>query len=292
MELTKLVASNIRALRKYMGETQKELGSYIGVSDSEISNYEKENRGIDIETLSKISNHYGVSVIDLLTWDFGDVGKVETEDAGFREEIENEFPIITTEKTKMNKAFMAASLHHADVFRKIKDDKTKSFDPTLEKMLENCINDYKRLLKDSEIIEEVAANLVGLEQLYLMLVISELMRVVNKIDSNVDQIPKIRDIRTVFDECYGFKDNEAIGHLLKCLNYPVSVKHLTEHTSILMKSAVWHELGAYYVALQYAYGIVDNESDPMMNYRVGLEMLSALDLVGNPYAHREMMDFS
>ena len=273
-----------------MGETQKELGSYIGVSDSEISNYEKGTRGIDIETLSKISNHYGVTVIDMITWDFGDIGKVESDDAGFRNEIEEEFPIITTEKTKNNQAFIAANRHHEVVYKIIKDDKTKRFDPTLEKTLENCINDYKKMLNDVEIKEEVVANLVGLEQLYLMLTIAELMRVVNQNDSIVDRIPKVRDIRTVFDECYGFKDDEAIGHLLKCLNYPDSVKQLTEHTTTLMKSVVWHELGAYYVALQYAYGIVDNELDPMMNYRVGLEMLNSLDKVGNQYAHREMMD--
>ena len=290
MELKNLIASNIRSLRKYMGETQKELGSYIGVSDSEISNYEKGTRGIDIETLSKISNHYGVTVIDMITWDFGDIGKVESDDAGFRNEIEEEFPIIATENTKNNQAFIAANRHHEVVYKIIKDDKTTRFDPTLEKTLENCINDYKKMLNDVEIKEEVVANLVGLEQLYLMLTIAELMRVVNQNDSIVDRIPKVRDIRTVFDECYGFKDDEAIGHLLKCLNYPDSVKQLTEHTTTLMKSVVWHELGAYYVALQYAYGIVDNELDPMMNYRVGLEMLNSLDKVGNQYAHREMMD--
>ena len=290
MELKNLIASNIRSLRKYMGETQKELGSYIGVSDSEISNYEKGTRGIDVETLSKISNHYGVTVIDMITWDFGDIGKVESDDAGFRNEIEEEFPIIATENTKNNQAFIAANRHHEVVYKIIKDDKTTRFDPTLEKTLENCINDYKKMLNDVEIKEEVVANLVGLEQLFLMLTIAELMRVVNQNDSIVDRIPKVRDIRTVFDECYGFKDDEAIGHLLKCLNYPDSVKQLTEHTTTLMKSVVWHELGAYYVALQYAYGIVDNELDPMMNYRVGLEMLNSLDKVGNQYAHREMMD--
>ena len=292
MELKALVASNIRALRKYKGETQVELGSYVGVSDSEISNYEKGSRGIDIEMLTRIANHYGVSEVDLLTCDFGDVGKIEEDVADFRDKIEIEFPIIKDDKHESNKKFMSANRRHYELYNRIKDEKTKCFDFTLQKLFENCIKEYSSLLKDERIREEVAANLVGLEMIYTMMITAELMNTVNANDSLVNQIPKLRDVRFVFDNCSSLTGDEKIHYLLKLMDYPNCIKRLTEHLTILMKSAKWHELGTYYLALQYGYGVVDNDSDPMANYRLGLEMMNALDMVGNPYAHRELMDMN
>jgi transcriptional regulator with XRE-family HTH domain len=56
----------LKALRKKMNLTQKEVGEKIGLSDKTISSYEQGDRQPDNETLLKLANFFGVSVSYLL----------------------------------------------------------------------------------------------------------------------------------------------------------------------------------------------------------------------------------
>ena len=58
--------------------------------------------------------------------------------------------------------------------------------------------------------------------------------------------------------------------------------------NLLKHSSKYSELGDYYLALQYAWNIVENELPLEFNLRVGAEMMSTLISVGNPYAARFM----
>lgn len=56
----KVVGRNIKALRKAFGEDQHDLGAYLGVGNTAVSNYEAGTR-IRPELLERIAAHYGVS---------------------------------------------------------------------------------------------------------------------------------------------------------------------------------------------------------------------------------------
>ncbi|MBE6603697.1 MAG: helix-turn-helix transcriptional regulator [Ruminococcaceae bacterium] len=58
-----LVARNLRILREFHGEQQKDLKDLYGcASESSISMYEKGQRGVPPECLQALANHYGVTV--------------------------------------------------------------------------------------------------------------------------------------------------------------------------------------------------------------------------------------
>lgn len=61
--------SNIKHLRISNGETQEELGSICGKTNTAISNWEKGIREPDAIDLSILSNHFGISIDDLMKKD-------------------------------------------------------------------------------------------------------------------------------------------------------------------------------------------------------------------------------
>ena len=56
------MGSKIKQLRKEIGMTQKHLAYLLGLSTSTIQKYELEQREPTIETLSKMSEIFGVSI--------------------------------------------------------------------------------------------------------------------------------------------------------------------------------------------------------------------------------------
>lgn len=56
----------LRKLRKEKNITQKKLGEILGISEQAISNYERENRKPDTETLQKLSSIFSCSIDYLL----------------------------------------------------------------------------------------------------------------------------------------------------------------------------------------------------------------------------------
>jgi len=66
IEQPALRIDRLKALRKKMNLTQKEVGEKIGLSGKTISSYEQGDRQPDNETLLKLANFFGVSVSYLL----------------------------------------------------------------------------------------------------------------------------------------------------------------------------------------------------------------------------------
>jgi len=61
-----MIGERIKSLREEKKITQQELAQYLGVSQKTISNYEKEERSPDPETLRKIADYFDVTVDYLL----------------------------------------------------------------------------------------------------------------------------------------------------------------------------------------------------------------------------------
>ena len=62
----KIIGSRIRQARERRGETQKELGTCFGSTQSMVAAYEGGRRRIGITDLGRVADRYGVSVLHLL----------------------------------------------------------------------------------------------------------------------------------------------------------------------------------------------------------------------------------
>ena len=71
MEKTRIITAenigaNIRRLRMEHGETQQQLGEFLGYGSSTIANYESGYRLPDLETFLKIAFHYEAMLEDFV----------------------------------------------------------------------------------------------------------------------------------------------------------------------------------------------------------------------------------
>ena len=60
------IGENIRRYRVQTGETQQQLGDFLGYGATTIANYESGYRQPDVETLARIAEHYHVSLSTML----------------------------------------------------------------------------------------------------------------------------------------------------------------------------------------------------------------------------------
>ena len=286
MTLQKRIANNIRALREYYGETEEQLGEVIGYAISTISSFETGTRRLNLDALGEIAKHYGVSEAAILSWDFQNLESAEQDADETIRNLEVDFPIIATKKALENKRFTKAYTLHHQLYKRLQSKSTKCFDDTLMKKFESCLLCYFDLVNETGFTTEVKANLLGLRILYLMMIMKRLLNLSNQRKTLVHWMPKIRDARDVFGKAY--EEDEAISWLIEKLDYPKSIEDIVGFTRDVIKSPKYHELGEYYLALQYGYDIIDNENETMVNYQIGYEMLEALAMVGNKYAVRVM----
>lgn len=59
------IAKNLLYYRKKAGFTQKQLADMIGVKNTAVSNWESGNNSIDIDTLCRVCDIYGVTLNDM-----------------------------------------------------------------------------------------------------------------------------------------------------------------------------------------------------------------------------------
>lgn len=63
----KIIGANIKRLRMEHGETQQQLGEFLGYGATTIANYEKGFRLPDLETFFEIAVHYNAELKDFIT---------------------------------------------------------------------------------------------------------------------------------------------------------------------------------------------------------------------------------
>ena len=64
---------------------------------------------------------------------------------------------------------------------------------------------------------------------------------------------------------------------------------MSKYKCALKKSDLWCDLADYYLALQYVWGIINNDLTFEFNCRIGAEMLDTLVSVKNKYAKEYML---
>lgn len=279
MTVTERIGTNVCALRKFYGETQEELAESIGVTKNAVSNYEKGKREPSKDILNDIANHYGVLVDAIVNENFDSMGKLNINLRTHDKKIGSLFPLITSDKAMANQHFKRAYKNHMELYDSISNG------TYLFNLLDVCFDEYEKAYNDEKIKEEVAADFLALKTyLYSSMSVSSILcdnsSAVSNCIKKASAESNLYEFDNHIDEMKSWQDD--FQELLE--DGEIQQEYL-EYIQVLKKSLQWSELGYYYLALYYYYGIVKgNENDLITNNRIGGEMLGALDKIGNPHA--------
>lgn len=276
----KRLGANIRSLRTAYGETQEQLGEAIFVEKNTVSFYENGKREPNKETLTAIANHYVVSVEELLYSDLTGIGPIIVDQYAFNKNIDIIFPIISSEKALSNDNFKKAFNAHKELYNQLHKGSFDGFGNG-----DVCEEGYRAALEDNEIRAEVAANILALLCLIMALFknIPETLR--NKPASLRQVAARDEAIREAIEN----KDpsfEADVKEILDEIDTEEMKNTMSEMLTVVKESKDWSDLAYYYLALQYAWNLVDNDLGRGYNQRIGVEMLSAFISVNNQYAAR------
>jgi len=115
---------NIRFLRKQLKLSQEELGNRIGLNRGNIASYENGSAEPKICNLLKLSNLFGVSILDLTKKDLSDVAQ--------RKKANRDYDGISSDETELMEQFLRRAEELQKVIQSIHtcfDYKSQSVDP-------------------------------------------------------------------------------------------------------------------------------------------------------------------
>lgn len=277
MDIQKRLGKNIRALRTAYGETQERLSEAIGYSKNAVSNYENGIREPQQDTLTAIARHFSVSVEELLTSDFSNIDNITIAPDIFWERIDVLLPVACSDTALQNKNFKKAYDIHRKLFNQLKkSDMDGIGDITV------CFNEYCEAYEDSNSKIESAANFTGLWFLF-MLMINTPNVIKERSAALVQAASRDARARRILENMDSSFEKEA-KEIMDCINDSEMDEILTDFMITVKKSKEWYELADYYIALQFVWGLADNELGVEINRRIGMEMMYAFAKVGNPYA--------
>ena len=280
MEDINRLGDNIRSLRKAYGETQEQLGEVLGIEKNTVSSYEKGSREPSKETIHAIAKHYMVSTEELLHGDYTSIGKIQFDKDAFWKNIDIILPIASSEKALKNPHFSKAYEAHVGFFdelRRVSFDKIDNVDI--------CLDEYSEALEDDEIEVEAAANIIGLWY-FLLVGLKITPAVMRDLPAAMRQLSKSDDkIQKMIENPDPSFQTEAEEILME-INDDETEEMVSELLTTIKRSGEWSDLGDYYLALKFAWNLVDNGLDWGFNQRIGTEMLNAFVSVNNIYAAR------
>ncbi len=282
------LAHNIKALRRYIGETQEELANGIGLeSKASISQYENGKRYPNDVIIERIAKRYKLTVEELV---YGDLSNNTLSN----ERIDNKilvqntmviFPALVSEDAMEDALFVKGYENHQRIFS-ISQNAT-SINENVEKEVEDCIRFYKESVDKNKTCES-AANLTAL--LILLFASYDL-------DNRSNGFSGIEEL---------FHGGMSLQRFVKNLHYPNVEKSLIEKVEFqrdwksmmeeideplwalikIVKKSKQKKYADYLIALRYLYNVVDNEYGFGMNKSIGIEMMKSFAWTGNKYAGR------
>jgi len=277
MDKLQRLGHNIRCIRVAYGETQEDLGAAIGVEKNTVSYYENGKREPNKDTLRAIAVHYMVSVEELLSSDFSNIGEIVVNPNALWEHIDEVFPVTCSDAALKNAHFKKAYTIHRKFFDQLKKIKTEAND------IDICIEEYWEACEDKNSPVEASANFVGLFYLLMGSLKLTPMFMKNHPAAMLQVISRNPKVRRIIENTNPNleKDVEDIFNSMDDLEV---YEMLSERLTIIKKSEKWYPLADYYLAMPFIWNLVENNLGFEINRRIGVEMLNALVAVGNPYA--------
>ena len=283
------LGSNIKALRKSLGETQSDLLFAIGLegsSPSTISQYETGDRIPERDTLIKIAKHYRITEDELINGDFSHIKNISNNIANDKERskemLDRFFPLISSESALDNVHFKAGYKIHIELY----EDLVNGIDFD-EAKVEKCLESYEKA-KDDGIIE-ACANILW----WNMLIAFSFSFITPALYENPSVFRKekltIKEaIKNGFLPSFEAEPTERESELAKTRMEFIEESQVQMIVNIykLKHNETYSNLGDYYLALRHKFGLLSNSLSFEMNSAIGDEMLFDFSLMDNPYAKR------
>lgn len=273
--------SNIRGLRKAFGESITDLALAIGVGNTAVSTYELGDRIPDRDVLKRIAKHFHITEDELVHGDYSNMKK-RYNDAMLDQQysismMEKMLPGICSPAALENNNFKQAYLLDEKIFCCIKNNNYDLSDGDIEK----CFGYYFAAI-DEKVIE-ASANL--LRQIFLVVIITCWMnpKFMGAFEG-IKESPK-KMVQAMYLTSY---DDETDGEWLKQRDEFLEEYELQIVLSIyrLKHSSEYTDLGDFYMALRYIFGLVRNSNSPELNSTIGYQMMSEFSMLGNIYADK------
>ena len=281
------LGTNIKALRKYFGETQSDLLFAIGMegsSPSTISQYETGDRIPERDALIKIAKHYRITEDELVNGDFSHLRNLSQKPANNKnlnkKMIDKLFPLVFSDNALENHYFHQAYELHTELYNEIMQD--LNFD---ESKIKKCLELYEKATKNGVI--EACANILW----WNMLMAFALSFITPEMYENPSTLKK---------ENLTIKDVVKLGYLPTFESEPTDEqleltkarKEFVEESQVkiivniykLKHNSEYAELGDYYLALSHKFGAISPSLSYEMNNAIGDELLWNFSLMQNPYA--------
>lgn len=274
------LGKNIRALREAFGETQEKLGEAIHVEKNTVSNYEKGKRAPDRETIILIAQHYSVSVEELTNSDLSNIGNITIDRHAFWKNIEIIFPLFSVNNSSRAPGFSRSYDLHKSLFSNLKRGSMDGAEN-----IDVCIEGYFNAYEKENVKYEAAANFIGLWFLTLAMLKLSATPLVRQTAAMMQVASKDDEARRILENTDPNFEKDA-EEMASELNDPEINEKIEEMLNVLKHSDKWSDLADYYLALRYAYNLVDNDLEREFNQRIGLEMMNSFVLVRNVYAAR------
>lgn len=279
------LGENIKNLRTAWGLTQKELGDAIHVSDTAIANYERGDRIPKIEVLQDIASYLCVSVDQLVHGDFTDANfdfspMTSHTLSTFFDRV---LPIICSDAALNDPHFVEAHKHTVRFAESMKSFNT----PILASNLSTAFNEYKTSLKTYHTTESAANILWIIFVQYCLIPDSHINKVAQAVSNGIGK--KQGFVKNYILVNSNSVDQQAAERKRK---YAKRYHHtLLKMIGILKASPQYQNLGDYYVALMYIYGLVDNQETFDINQTIGMKLMGVWAELNNDYAN-EYLDAS
>ena len=273
--------SNIRGLRKAFGESMTDLALAIDVEKTAVSNYELGDRIPNRDVLKRIAKHFHITEDELVNGDYSNMKKMY-DDSMLNQQhsssmIEKILPCICSSRALENNNFKKAYLLEEKIFNCIINQSYNLLDKDMEKCFE-----YYFAAIDEKVIE-ASANI--LRQIFFVGMITCWIN-----PKFIDEFEEIKEspkklVQSMYLTSY---DDEKNSEWLQQREEFLEEYELQIILNIyrLKHSQEYADLGDFYIALRYIFGMVRNGNSPELNSAIGYQMMSEFSMLGNIYADK------
>ena len=274
------LGNNIRYLRKAYGESQEKLGFLIGTAKSTISLYESAKREPDKNTLEKIAKHYSITIDELLLADFSKLESVSVDYDFFWRNIDILLPLAFSENAVKNQHFKKAYKVHREIHKQLEEMNLEIFEKVAD-----CVDEYQKAYGDKKAKHESAINLVAIFQ-FLIYVFKTIPAIMEIRPAALEKLMMNNSKMTIEIENSDLNFRKDANEIMLGLRNEEIYEKLDEWLATAKKAQNCYQLADYYLALQFVWGVVENDVSYEHNKRIGAEMMKAFISVNNIYAAR------
>lgn len=273
------LSKNIRSLRKAYGESQEDLGCVLEIGKTAIYNYEKGIRRKN-NSIYQIAKHFLVPIDELVYGDLSQVKKLSCDYSIVWKKIDDIFPKVNSKKAEENIHFRRAIKNHDNLYKELK---MQNMDGIY--YIEKCLKEYSKALEDEVSKIEASANLLGVWNLFFLIFLCPIFIEECRTSALLQMASKDPKVKVALDEIE-LDDLKEAKAILKELNGHEEKKQFNELLKNVKYSNNYSDLADYYLALKYAFNLVDNNLGWELNLRIAGEMMNSFESVGNVYVQQ------